>query len=126
MRRSAITSLVGSLLLGLVVACATGTSDDPTVAFEATSVKAPTEPAEEVKLPPASSTSTPAPSSSSPSPAPSAQDAGPPAQDAAPPVQTTPDCDINDPVVLLKLLLSQPSGACPCASDQCCLAGQCL
>ena len=126
MRRPAITSLVGSLLLGLVVACATGTADDPTVAFEAVSVKAPTEP-DEVKLPPATQPATPAPSSSTPSPAP-VQDAGPPAQDAAPPpVQTTPDCDINDPIVLLKLLLSQPSGACPCSSsDQCCLAGQCL
>lgn len=128
MRRSAITSLTASLILGLIAACATGAGDDPNVALQPSEVKSPTDPADDVKLPPPSSTSTP---DTNPG---AAKDAGPPpaAQDAAPPPPpppaTTPDCSLSDPIVIAKLLLgASPSGTCPCASaDQCCLAGQCL
>jgi hypothetical protein len=129
MRRSAITSITASFLLGLVAACATGAGDDPSVALQPSEVTAPTEPAEQVKLPPPSGTSTPETDAGA-----TAKDAGatPPAQDASPPppppAPTTPDCSLSDPVVIAKLLLgASPSGSCPCASaGQCCLAGQCL
>jgi hypothetical protein len=128
-RRSALLSLAATAALGLVVACATAPVDDPTLGADLTSVKSPTDPAAEVKLPPASApppvdasaptdASTPKPDAGPPP----AQDSGPP----PPPPPSTPDCDPNDPTVILKLLIGSPSGTCPCSAGQCCLLGSCL
>lgn len=128
MRRSAITSFTASLLFALIAACATGAGDDPSVALQPSEVKAPTEPAEQVKLPPPSTTSAPETDAGTSAPkdsgSPQPQDSGSPQPQPQP---TTPDCNLNDPLVIAKILFgAAPTGACPCAADQCCLAGQCL
>lgn len=127
--RSALLSLVATGAFGLVVACATAPVDDPSRGSDLTSVKAATDPADDVKLPPASAPPPAAVDAGPPAKdaGPSAQDSGPPpAQDSGPPPQTTPNCDPNDPTVILKLLLTEPSGTCPCSAGQCCLLGSCL
>ncbi len=126
--RSALLSLAASAAFGLVVACATAPVDDPSLGSDLTSVKAATDPAEEVKLPPASASPAAADAGATTKDAGTTQDSGPPApQDSgAPPPTSTPDCDPNDPIVILKLFTSSPSGACPCSAGQCCLLGSCL
>lgn len=132
MRRSAIISFTSVCLFGLIAACATSPADDPSLGSDLTSVKAPTEPGENVKLPPPSTapqTPTDAGTNTGKDASAPAKDAGPPpAQDAGPPPNnnTTPDCDPNDPTLLLKIIISPPSEACPCASGQCCYQGLCI
>ncbi len=130
MRRSAIVSFTSVLLVGLIAACATSPVDDPSLGADINSVKAPTEPTEDVKLPPPSTapTATDAGTNTAKDASPPPQDASTPPQDAStPPPNTSQDCDPNDPTVLLKLFLGSGSGAaCPCSAGECCLSGICI
>ncbi|MCW5834320.1 MAG: hypothetical protein KIS78_18115 [Labilithrix sp.] len=54
------------------------------------------------------------------------KDATPPAPDAGPPPTGGDDCDPNDPLNIIKLMLVSNPTPCPCSASECCLAAASL
>jgi len=127
---SRITVLSFTALTFAIAACATAPVDDPLEGL--TQEQNPAAPEEEqtsAKLPPPTQ-STDEPADAGPTVAPPTKDAGTPPKDASTPTPdastpptTSDECDPNDPLVFIKLMMESNPQPCPCAASHCCYMG---
>jgi hypothetical protein len=130
MRRTVLSSITLMSLTALAIAigaCATAPVDDDLSGL--TQDQSPATPEEEnsgAKLPPSSQPKddTPVTDAGTDAKAP-AKDASPPAQDAStPPTDsgstTGGDCDMNNPLYMIKFAATSNPTPCPCSASECC------